>query len=215
MIVYTGTSWSESNQKLCAELNVGMMPTPVDPVAPDKIIPEVRIAGDNGAFNYYRRNVKFDEDAFYKWLSSIKRDMDWVALPDVPLPKDWRDSYNLSKRFYGTTGYKEYFVVQDGMAFDDVHALLSECDGCFIGGSTNVGDCSGWKWKTAPHWVSHCHEIDIPVHMGRCPGNVIGMFTADRLGIDSIDTSTLIRHQKLGRVINYVKLQREQTSITV
>lgn len=213
MKIYTGTSWSEANQKLCAEMNVGMMPTPVDLVHPDSIIKEVEIAGDNGAFRYYREKKPFDEKKFSDWLRSIERGLDWVALPDVVMAERWQDSYEQSVRWIGKTGFKEYFVVQDGMEYDFIHAGLSECDGCFIGGSTNVGECSGWKWKMAPHWIERCKEIGLPVHMGRCPGNTIGIFTAQKIGISSIDTSSLIRNQTMFVVNQYKAMLNEQTSL--
>lgn len=200
MIIYTGTSWSLINQKKCAELGIGMMSSPVDPVHPDNIIREVAVAGDNSAFRHFRDKTKFDEKRFYKWLDSLTRRIDFIPYPDIVC--GGMESYYYSKSHIGRIpDIPAYFVVQDGMTFDSVYPALSESDGCFIGGSTITGKCSGWKWQVAPReFINPCHEIGLPVHMGRCPGNLKGLDAAQHLGIDSIDVSTLIRHQLLDRV---------------
>jgi hypothetical protein len=210
MKIYTGTSWSISNQEKCARLNIGMMSSPVDLVHPDKIIREVSVAGDNSAFRCFRDRTKFDELRFYNWLDSLTRHIDFVPYPDIVCGK--MASYEYSKKHLGRIpDIPAYFVVQDGMTFDLVYPALSECDGCFIGGSTNVGECSGWKWQVAPReFIKPCHDIGLPVHMGRCPGNLKGLDAAAHIGIDSIDVSTLIRHQLLDRVPQMRQHRKEQ-----
>jgi hypothetical protein len=209
MKIYTGTSWSIQNQQKCADLGIGMMSSPVDPVHPNKIIKEVAVSGDNSAFRSYREGKSFDEKRFYNWLDSLDRRIDFVPYPDIPL--GGMKSYEHSKKHLGLIpDIPAYFVVQDGMTFDLVYDVLSECDGCFIGGSTVTGKCKGWKWQTAPYWKKHCEEIGLPLHMGRCPGNLIGLDTAEEIGIDSIDVSTLIRHQLLDRVPQMERHRKEQ-----
>jgi hypothetical protein len=199
MKVYTGTSWTKANQEECARLGIGMMPTPVDPVHPDTILKEVDVAFDNGAFFWHREKKKFQEKVFYNWLNGIDREPDFVAVPDIVCGGMMSREFSLLH--IDRIPFKKYFVVQDGMTFESVGNTISKCDGCFIGGSTTVGKCAGWKWQVAPReFIKPCHEIGLPVHMGRCPGNVAGLYAADRIGIDSIDSSTLIRHQKLGRI---------------
>lgn len=212
MKIYTGTSWSSDNQKRCAELEIGMMSSPVDLVHPDKIISDVDVSCDNGAFRHYREGTKFDEKKFYAWMDSIERRIDFIPVPDIV--RGGMESYEFSARHVDKIPFRKYFVVQDGMTFNLVHPVLSECDGCFIGGSTKVGKTEGWKWRTAPHWIENCHAIGLPVHMGRCPGNVVGLYAAQQIGIDSIDVSTLIRHQQLERVIELALHTVEQQSIS-
>ena len=212
-MIYTGTSWSEEIQKQCADIGVGMMSSPVDIVHPDKIISNVSVSCDNGAFRNFRDGTKFNEENFYAWLNSINRKIDFVSLPDIVC--GGIKSYELSKRHVGNISHKKYFVVQDGMTFDFVYPVLSECDGCFIGGSTVIGKQDGWKWKIAPHFVERCHEIGLPVHMGRCPGNIRGMFAAQNLGIDSMDSSTLMRNQRLWRIPKLNQWIKEQRCIEV
>jgi hypothetical protein len=207
MIIYTGTSWNKDQQIKCADMGIGMMSSPVDIVHPDSIIKEVSVSCDNGAFRNYRDKTVFDEKKFYSWLNSIERKIDFVAIPDKVCEKD---SYEFSKKHYKNISHTKYFVAQDGMTFDAVFPVLSECDGCFIGGSTVIGKCKGWKWTIAPHFVENCHEIGLPVHMGRCPGNVKGLFAATSIGIDSIDSSTLIRNQRLWRIPKLNRLVSEQ-----
>ena len=209
MKIYTGTSWSEKNQKRCAELGIGMMSSPVDLVHPDKILKEVSVSGDNSAFRSYRDKTKFDIKRFNNWINSIEREIDFIPYPDVVCK--WKESIELSKQFIGKIPFKSYFVVQDGMTFDLVHSLLSESDGCFIGGSTKVGKRKGWKWQSAPYWIKHCKEIGLPVHMGRCPATIIGMDSAEQIGIDSMDSSSLIRNQWLDRMETYATHKNEQS----
>jgi len=208
MMIYTGTSWSEKYQIDCRDLGVGMMSSPVDLVHPDTIPKDVRVSCDNGAFRHYRDKTQFDEKKFYDWLNGIERDVDFVAVPDIVCGGE--ESYEFSKKHVGNITHKKYFVVQDGMTFDSVYPVLSECDGCFIGGSTVIGKCEGWKWTMAPHFVETCHSIGLPVHMGRCPGNLNGLFSAINIGIDSVDTSTLIRNQRLWRIPKLNKMVKEQ-----
>ena len=209
MKIYTGTSWSKKNQKRCAELGIGMMSSPVDLVHPNKIIKTVSVSCDNGAFRNFRDKTKFDVQKFNEWINSIECKIDFIPYPDVVCK--WRESIELSKQFIGQLPFKAYFVVQDGMTFDLVHNLLSESDGCFIGGSTKNGKRKGWKWQTAPHWIKHCHEIGLPVHMGRCPATIVGMDSAEQMEIDSMDSSSLIRNQWLNRLDVYTTHKKEQS----
>ena len=215
MKIYTGTSWSLKNQELCALLDVGMMSSPTDLVHPDKIIKSVAVSGDNAAFNYYRNGKQFDGKAFYKWLDSLTRRIDFVPYPDIVC--GGVASYEFSKKFIGTIpDIPAYLVVQDGMTFDLTYPLISECDGVFIGGSTDVGKCSGWKWQVAPReFIKPCHDIGLPVHMGRCPGTIGALYAALKLGIDSIDTSSLIRNQWLDRIPRFYKHVKEQRGLMV
>jgi hypothetical protein len=213
MMIYTGTSWSEEVQQQCAEIGVGMMSSPVDIVHPDKIIKEVTVSCDNGAFRNFRDGTTFDEKKFYDWLESIERKIEFVAVPDIVC--GGQDSYDFSKKHVSNISHIKYFVVQDGMTFDMVYPVLSECDGCFIGGSTVIGKQKGWKWKQSPHFVEKCHEIGLPVHMGRCPGNIRGMFAAQNIGIDSMDSSTLMRNQRLWRIPKLNQRIKEQQCFEV
>lgn len=213
MKVYTGTSWTLKNQETCAKLDIGMMSSPVDLVHPDKIIHSVDVSLDNSAFRCYREGRLFNESNFYNWLNTIKRKVDFVAIPDIVC--GGIKSYEFSLKHIDKITLPKYFVVQDGMTFDLVYNALSKCDGCFIGGSTVIGKCAGWKWRMATHWIKNCHDIGLKVHMGRCPGNLIGLSTADKIGIDSIDVSTLIRHQQLERVPIYRNHLLEQQSLVL
>ncbi len=180
----------------------------MDSVHPDKILKEVKVSLDNGAFRNFRDKTQFDEQKFLKWINTIEREVDFIPLPDVVM--QWKRSYELSKKYLNSIPFRKYFVVQDGMTYELVHDVLSECDGCFIGGSTVVGKREGWKWKSAPHWIKHCKEIGLPVHMGRCPGTIQGIDTAEYIGINSMDCSSLIRNGWLYRVPRFYEHRKEQ-----
>ena len=38
---------------------------------------------DNGAWSYFQRKIKFDDKAFWKWVTRLGKDADWVVLPDI------------------------------------------------------------------------------------------------------------------------------------
>ncbi len=56
-----------------------------------------------------------------------------------------------------------------------------------------------WKWDTASYWIGHAHEIGLPVHIGRV-SSFKDLDKAYMLGADSVDGSTIIRHDLLERI---------------
>ena len=201
MKIFTGTKWSVEAQKKCAEYGIGMLSSPQDPVQPDAIRDDIPVIFDNGAFYAYRRGLKFDEDLFYKKLNKVKRDLYFVTVPDVVASA--KESYDLSLKHINNISHKKYFVVQDMMYWDAVYYAAASCDGLFIGGTLQ------WKWDTASYWISHAHEIGLPSHIGRV-SSFKDLDKAHLLGADSVDGSTIIRHNLLERVPRFNKHVEEQ-----
>lgn len=201
MKIFTGTSWMRGNQQKCLEYGIGMLSSPQDPVQPDSILPEVDVIFDNGAFYAYRRGVAFDADLFYKKLNAVKRDLYFVTIPDVVA--NAKESYDLSLKHIDKIPFKKYFVVQDGMYWDAIYYAAASSNGVFVGGSL------GWKWDTAGYWIEHAHEIGLPCHIGRV-SSIRDLDKAAYLRADSVDGSTIIRHNLLERVPQFEKHLKEQ-----
>lgn len=201
MRIFTGTSWSEEKQKKCIEYDIGMLSSPQDPVQPDMITSEIPVIFDNGAFYAYRRGKPFDEELFYSKLEGVERDLYFVTIPDVV--GNGEESYKLSIKHIQTITHRKYFVVQDRMYWDAVYYAIASCDGVFIGGSIP------WKWDTASYWIGHAHEIGLPVHIGRV-SSLRDLDKAYMLGADSVDGSTIIRHNLLERVPAFRTHTKEQ-----
>jgi hypothetical protein len=191
MKVFTGTTWSKERQTKCIEYNIGMLTSPQDPLQPDMIPSEIPVVFDNGAFFAYRRGKPFDEELFYSRLNSVERELYFVTVPDVV--GNGEESYKLSLNHIQNITHKKYFVVQDRMYWDAVYYAAASCDGVFIGGSIP------WKWDTASYWIGHAHEIGLPVHIGRV-SSFKDLDNAYMLGADSVDGSTIIRHNLLERI---------------
>jgi hypothetical protein len=201
MRIFTGTSWSEGNQTKCIEYGIGMLSSPQDPVQPDMIPSDIPVIFDNGAFYAYRKGKPFDEELFYSKLHKVERELYFVSVPDVV--GNGEESYKLSAKHIQNISHKKYFVVQDRMYWDAVYYAIASCDGVFIGGSIP------WKWDTASYWIGNAHEIGLPVHIGRV-SSFRDLDKAYMLGADSVDGSTIIRHNQLERVPTFWAHVKEQ-----
>lgn len=184
MEIYTGTSWGQDKIAKHIEYDIGMVCTPNEPdsVQPNKIDPRIKVIWDNGAFH------GFDEKRFIERTAEIKRPIVFAVLPDVPFKA--KESLEQSKKWFHAVPFKRFLALQDGMTFDMVHALLSECDGGFLGGSKE------WKWREMQKWINLCHSIGLPLHVGRCNG-LQEWDRAAILGADSCDGSTAARHNMI------------------
>jgi hypothetical protein len=211
MKIYTGTSWNKVNIQKCIEYNIGWCSSPQDPIQPYDIDPKINFIYDNGAFrasqDYIKGKTKsprLNESLFYSQISRMIRQPDFVCVPDIVA--GGMNSYEFSLKHIDKIPYNKYFVVQDGMYFDAVYYAISKCEGVFVGGSVDLNNSlKGWKWDTAYHWIQRSHEIGLPCHIGRV-GRLEGYFKAYDLGADSVDGSTIIRHNKLDRVKEFREL---------
>jgi hypothetical protein len=186
MTIFTGTSWNKENIAKCEEYGIGMVSTPKDPVQPDNISNKIQVIWDNGAFH-----GGFDAELWKKQTAKINREIYFAVLPDVVGKAE--ESLALSKTWLDQTPFKKYFALQDGMDFDMVYKVLSECDGAFLGGSVQ------WKWDTLSYWVPRVHALGLKFHVGRCNG-LIQWDRAFWNDADSVDGSTVIRHNLLDTI---------------
>jgi hypothetical protein len=143
-------------------------------------------AFDNGAFKDWNDGKPFNEAKYqgaldYVHLHATTRP-DFVVVPDIVA--GGLESLKLSEAWVPKCRALKapvYLVVQDGMSFDDVCAVLDLYDGIFVGGSLD------WKLKTGRAWTDFAHEHGRKCHIGRM-GTEDRVRAALRWGVDSIDS---------------------------
>lgn len=161
---------------------------------PDKMTPaDYPWILDNGAFKAYRNNEPWDVDAFVGRLSQIEsmpRGPDFVVLPDV-VTNPTRTKERAMK-WAGIIQHPTAYPVQDGVTPDDAADLAYRTDSeyLFIGGTVE------WKRKHAEAFVETAHSRGLKCHIGR-PGDLVW---ADRIGADSVDTTSIVRNEAWHRL---------------
>lgn len=119
---------------------------------------------DNGAYIDHNRGCAFDERSFIRLCERWGSSADWVAIPDVVgnafatwlLAQKWIPIL----RDMGL-GDRLLFVWQDGCPYEDLHHLIAEGIGVFIGGSTQG------KLKAIPYISWMCRRFGVWCHVGR------------------------------------------------
>lgn len=148
---------------------------------------------DNGAFRAYRDNEPWDVDAFVGRLSQLDtmpRDPDFVILPDVVTnPSKTKER---AMQWVGVIDYPTAYPAQDGVEPEDAVDLADRSDSetIFLGGTVE------WKRKVADEFVTAAHDHGLELHIGR-PGDLVW---ADRIGADSVDTTSIVRSQAWHRL---------------
>lgn len=126
-------------------------------------------------------------------LSDMPRMPDFVTLPDVPGASD--GSVERSGRWLKSVRVYDapmYLPVQDGAcARQEVRrATRWGCTGVFLGGS------DAHKREIVRDLVRRAHDADLNVHVGK-PGSLLW---AHDVGVDSVDTSSIVRHNAWHRL---------------
>lgn len=101
-----------------------------------------------------------------------------------------------------------YLVVQDGMDVNVVGDELKQFKGIFLGGTDEFK-------KSAHIWCDLAHREGKKFHYGRC-GTVDKVYHAQRIGADSIDSSTPVQNpHKMDAFINAVNGTAEQLAMVI
>jgi queuine/archaeosine tRNA-ribosyltransferase len=66
----------------------------------------------------------------------------------------------------------------------------------FIGGTPNR------TWRDIEIWVEFARDKDCQIHIGRC-GQVDDLYKAEKLGVDSVDSSTIARNGYWDRIVRF------------
>ena len=148
-------------------------------------------AFDNGAYTAWTHGESFPEKQFIRRVEKA-----WslfgaetvpgpyfAITPDIVMGGKESLAFSLQwrKRLLGIH-WPWYLAVQDGMETKEVESVLHLFDGIFVGGSDDYK-------KSIPEWMG----FGLPVHYGKC-GTRKKIRQAIRYGVDSLDSSTPIRH---------------------
>lgn len=161
---------------------------------------------DNGAFSAWRKNEPFPARKFEKALGKVPaaHRPDFAVIPDVVA--GGLASLSLSEAWLPRLphGWPWYVAVQDGMSFEHVEPFVTRVAGVFVGGSMD------WKLRNAEAWIAWSHERGLRTHVGRV-GTVENLLWAERIGADSVDSTSWARNDSYGN-IDAAKAQRRLAS---
>ena len=116
---------------------------------------------------------------------------------------EWADSEYLS----GMDNL--YLAVQDGIRTSDITPeIISKFSGIFVGGTIE------WKWRMAERWVDFAHSRIMKCHIGRC-GSIDKLITADRIGADSVDSSSFARNDSWHIIDQYNDYKSGKTRLLI
>ncbi|HPD11709.1 MAG TPA: hypothetical protein PLN56_12050 [Methanoregulaceae archaeon] len=198
MEIYVPGSGTRSKLDFCRKNEIGFLFSPHRlelPKADDKLY-----FVDNGAYRAYLNKEIINTNSFYAFLGKIQKctyPPKFVCIPDIVAGGARSFEFSLMHLAKIPEGLRKYWVVQDGQ----YPALIEETalplvDGLFVGGSTI------WKWRTAENWITLAHEYKKKCHIGRV-GTWRNFLRAYNLGADSVDGSTLMRHNCLHKIIDW------------
>lgn len=194
MDVFVPAAGPRSRTDFCRENGIGLLYSPHRPEIPT--INDALYIVDNGAFPAYLKGQKMSVPTFRRFMKKITRckySPSFVCIPDIVAGGKDSLEFSIQNIEVIPKQFKKYFVVQDGLSPEDIEDSISSIDGIFVGGTVI------WKWRTAHIWVEFSHQHNIKCHIGRV-GTWRNFLRAHRLGADSIDGSTLMRHNKLHKI---------------
>lgn len=197
MEIYVPGAGPRSRLDFCRQNGVGFLFSPHRSELPK---PEDKLYFiDNGAYRAYLRGEIINTDSFYAFLGKIQKctyPPQFVCIPDIVAGGEKSFEFSLKHAGKIPEEFKKYFVVQDGQYPTIIESILPLVDGIFVGGSTV------WKWRTAENWIKCAHNYGKKCHIERV-GTWRNFLRAHNLGADSIDGSTLMRHNCLHRVLEW------------
>jgi hypothetical protein len=182
---------------------------------PDKMTPhDVPYIVDNGAWSAAHNDEFWEPEPFFKRLEGIEDKMprapDFVVLPDVPGEPDV--TLEMSLRYAGRVkefGYDYYLPVQRGVNPEGAAVLANDIDaaGIFVGGSKS------WK-HTYGDWIaSTAHKHGLKCHVGQPDMGDKGLLWADEAGVDSVDTTNIVRNDAWEKLRQLERQDRFHDSI--
>jgi len=197
MKLYTGTVGGDAVEAV-RRLGLGVMVSG-DPTKMRELS-TFYCAIDNGAYEAWRRGLPWSGDRFLRtldkcWDTGISAD--FVVCPDIV--GKGMDSFDFSMSWVDRLRPAHLaLAVQDGMGmsiFD--HNIHKKFTHIFVGGTTE------WKWARAKEWVVFAHGHGMKCHIGRC-GTLDNLRYADRIGADSVDSTSWARNQSWHIVEEYL-----------
>lgn len=198
MEIYVPGAGPSSRLNFCRENEIGFLFSPHRPELPKPH--DKKYIVDNGAYRAFLNGYTINTDQFYAFLGKIQNCTyrpQFICIPDIVAGGTKSFEFSLMHLAKIPEGFKKYWVVQDGQypaLIEDT--ILPLVDGLFVGGSTI------WKWRTAENWIDLAHEHNKKCHIGRV-GTWRNFLRAYNLGADSVDGSTLMRHNCLHRILDW------------
>lgn len=198
MKIYTGQTRSRRAIAVCAEFGLG------ECVNRGELPPRRTGSGwflDCGAYADFKAGrsfnvVRWERDlrwVAYRLEAGHLRAPDFVVVPD--LVGGGAASLERSLAFVEWIPPElptRYLVVQEGMAVEQVEAVLDRFGGIFVGGASME-----WKLATSPMWVALAHARGLRCHIGRI-GTLARLALAQAMGADSVDScQPLWEHDRL------------------
>ncbi len=160
---------------------------------------------DNGCYSAWNKNKTWEPDGFLKSIGKIEdmpRKPYFIVAPDIV--GKGRASLTLSITFKRMVERDDFFLpIQKGMDEDMVKPYIDEFKGLFIGGLVY------WSKSEVQDWVEFAHDNDLLIHIGRT-SNLQLLKWAERIGSDSVDTTSIVRNQNysiLENLSNQSKLE--------
>lgn len=202
--IFVADAGHRDRRQWCIDHRVGLLMSPEYATIPP---PGATFMLDNGAFSAWKHHEEWDEKAYYRMLTRF-HDAGLhpygVVAPDIV--KGGLEFLKRSKEHLPLIppGMPRYLAVQEGITPRDVLPLLTSIDGIF------VGSPGAWKWRTAREWAILAHKFGKRCHIGMV-GTIRGYMGANAVGADSVDGSNLTRNRKLEKILQYRRLEDEQT----
>ena len=197
-MVYTGHSAGKRLEKQ-REMGLGVMLHSCPSKMPNRDAAGLRCALDNGAFSCWQRGFPFQADVFREAIGKAYRSgitLDFLVCPDMVARGHKSLDFSMEwARGELRSAPRLALAVQDGMQPQDLadrnaHRHFSHI---FVGGTVD------WKWQTAQTWIDWAHNHGMKCHIGRC-GTVDKLKAAERMGADSVDCTTIARHEYWDRI---------------
>ena len=194
MKIYTGGTNDPEKLLMLRKYDVGIMISSMPNILTPKHYGEFSCALDNGAFACHRKGYPFQEEVFFKTISSAYKNgivLDFIVCPDIVCggKKSLKFSMEWSNKLIGTPNLA--LAVQDGVEPKDIlnltGSLLSNFTYIFVGGSPE------WKKRTSKDWVSFAHNENMKCHIGQI-GTLDGLRFSEKIGADSVDSTSFVRN---------------------
>ena len=161
---------------------------------------------DNGAYSAYVNKKEWDPIPFLRTISRARnydRKPDFVVCPDIVAGGSDSLTHSVNWLRVLPRELPYYLAVQDGMELPEVADVIRShgFSGIFVGGTAE------WKVKTAESWCILAKELGVRCHIGRIgPGKKI--LWAERIGADSVDSTTWVQREKAWDHVKYARNQQ-------
>lgn len=190
---------SKKRVQYCRENGIGLLYTPKYNQIPRNGLYII----DNGAFEAWQQEKTWDGKKFLKYcnmLTEMGKVPYFVVLPDIVA--GGVTSLEQSAEYYPliSKAWPKYLAVQNGMEIPEIRDFIEsyQVDGIFVGGTIS------WKWRNTWILSHYAHKWGIKCHVGRI-GSWEGYEMCEQAGVDSVDGSTPIRHDKLHIIPEWVE----------